>query len=391
MYAASSSVCFTEAVSAAALAYMANTSSIDRLNIMAQESYGRALAGMMVAMSKKDTATSDETLAAVAALSVYEGISGRKSRGEPFTLHRLGMSTILKLRGPDQFRTRFGRDVFVTINRFLLWKDLQEGRRPTLGLADWPVGLHSNPTVESSARIAVRVADVCGRTREAAEVAHSDRDSGWMQRLEILIQDALDLNQEVQEQLDNPPKDWRWWSLPVLCRKASASNKDSKSNDSDDGQSSSATIPSRIDIYPSPTIATHWNTVRGNHLAIFSAFRTLSFLTRQCPSFVSPALPSLADLHKMLNATITDICASIVFLVGDVDASGTLSDTGTRIQGGHVLALIWVLHLMCGSDGLKPGLKAWMLKVLARLGTAGGVRQALDLRRLHSESTPSKP
>ena len=72
MLAASPSVCFTEAVKAAALAYMANMSSIDRLNKMAQESYGRALTGMMLAMSYKDTATSDETLAAVAALSVYE-------------------------------------------------------------------------------------------------------------------------------------------------------------------------------------------------------------------------------------------------------------------------------------------------------------------------------
>ena len=77
MFAASPSPCFVEAVSAAALAYMANTSSMDHLNKMAQESYGRALAGVMLAMSNEDTARSDETLAAVAALSAYEVCAAR--------------------------------------------------------------------------------------------------------------------------------------------------------------------------------------------------------------------------------------------------------------------------------------------------------------------------
>ncbi|MCJ1418353.1 hypothetical protein MMC32_004700 [Xylographa parallela] len=394
MYAASPSVCFTDAVSAAALAYMANTSSIDRLNKMAQETYGRALAGMMLAMSDKATATSDETLAAVAALAVYEAISGRKSRREPFTLHRLGLSTIIKLRGPDQFRSSFGRDVFVAINKILLWRDLQDQRRPTLGLNDWPAGLYSNPAMEFSARLAVRVVDLCGRTREAAEVAPADTDVEWLQNLETLIQDALDIDQEVQHHLDNPPKNWHWWSLPVPWRGTAASNtssSSSESDESDDGQHSAPMYPSHIDIYPSLTIATHWNTVRGNRLPIIRTFRTLSLLTRQHPLIAFPALPSLTDLQTSLNTTIADICASVPFLVGDFDASGALSDTGARIQGGHVLSLIWALHMLCGINGLEPGLKAWMLKVLARMGTAGGVKQGLVLSKLHSEPMVPKP
>ena len=309
-------------------------------------------------------------------------------------MHRLGLSTILKLRGPDQFRTPFGRDVFVAINRILLWKDLQEQRRPTLGLIDWPVALHSNPAVESSARLAVRVVDVCGRAREAAEVALADRDLEWMQSLGLLIQDALDVDQEVQQQLDSPPKNWRWWSLPVpWATRPASSNSSSSSEPGENGdtQHSSAMYPSRIDIYPNLTIATHWNTVRGNRLPIFRTFRNLSLLTQQHPLFGFPTLPSVADLTNSLNATVADICASVPFLVGDVDASGRLSDTGARIQGGHVLALIWALHMMCGIDGLEPGLKAWMLGVLARMGTAGAFKQGLVLSRLHSEPTVPRP
>ncbi|MCJ1380885.1 hypothetical protein MMC17_003994 [Xylographa soralifera] len=249
--------------------------------------------------------------------------------------------------------------------------------------------------MEFAARLAVRVVDVCGRTREAADVAHADRDMGWMQRLGILIQDALDVDQEVQQHLDNPPKGWRWWSLPVPFAKPPASNtssSSSESGESDDGQHSSSLMhPSRIDIYPTLTVATHWNTVRGNRLPIFRTFRNLSLLTQQHPLFAFPALPSLADLRNSLNATTTDICASVPFLVGEVDASGALSDTGARPQGGHVLALIWGLHMLCGVDGLEPGLKAWMLKVLARMGTAGGIKQGLVLSRLHSEPTDPKP
>ena len=249
--------------------------------------------------------------------------------------------------------------------------------------------------MEFSARLAVRVVDVCGRTREAAEVAYAHRDVEWMQSLGILIQDVLDIDQEVQQQLDNPPKDWCWRSLPIPSANTSASTNSSSSSGSseiDDGQRqySLDTYPSRIDLYPNLTVATHWNTVRGNRLPIFRTFRTLSLLAQQHPFFAFPTLPSIAALHSSLNDTIADICASVPFLVGDVNASGALSDTGTRIKGGHVLALIWALHMMCGIDGLEPGLRAWMLKILARMGTAGGVKQGLVLSQLHSEAMVPK-
>ncbi|MCJ1398274.1 hypothetical protein MMC11_001471 [Xylographa trunciseda] len=394
MYAASSSVCLTEAIKAAALAYMANTASIEHLDKMAQESYGRALAAAMSAMSCTETATSDETLSAILALAVYEVISGRQCRTDHFALHREGLSTILKMRGQAQFRTPLGRVLFASINKILLWKDLQDRRRPTLAITDWPDGLHNDPAMDFSARLAVRVADVSGRTREAAEVAYADRDMKWLQSLGVLIQDTLDLDQEVQHHINNPPEDWRWWSLPVPLANNSASSSSSgasESDDSDDGQHSQPSYPSRMDIYPTATIGSHWNTVRGTRLPIFRAFRILSLLVRQHPFVTFPSLPSSVDVYTALNTTVTDICASIPFLMGDVDASGARSNTIGRPRGEHVIVLLWLLHMLCGIDGLEPGLKAWILKVLERMGTAGGVRQGLVLSLVHSEPSVPKP
>ncbi|MCJ1388911.1 hypothetical protein MMC18_001762 [Xylographa bjoerkii] len=390
MYAASSSVCVTEAISAAALAYMANTSSIDHLDRLARESYGRALVSVMSAMGNKKTATSDETLTAISALGVYETISGQMNQDDPIALHRQGLSTILKLRGPSQFRRPLGRSLFIGINKILLWRDLKEGRRPTLAITDWPDGVYSNPAIEFSARLAVRVVDVCGRTREAAEVAHADRDGEWMQSLGALIQDTLDVNQDVQDHLDKQPENLHWWSLPLPWASAPASNSSSSasdSGDSDHGPPSLSRYPSRIDIYPTLTVASHWNTVRGTRLPLFRVFRSLSSLTQQHPFFTFPTLPSSANLHVALTTTINDICASVPFLLGDVNASGTLSDISARMQGGHIVVLMWGLHMLCGIDGLEPGLKAWMIKVLERMGTAGGVKQALILSRLHTQPT----
>ncbi len=72
MYSASSSVHLVKAVEAAALAHLANTSSIDRLTVLARRAYGKALLDLGVAIRSKTRATADETLATLNLLANYE-------------------------------------------------------------------------------------------------------------------------------------------------------------------------------------------------------------------------------------------------------------------------------------------------------------------------------
>jgi hypothetical protein len=72
MYRTSSSIHLTEAVKAAALANMANTSSIEHLNRMALRSYGKALQDLRAAINDNTRATADDTFAVLILLPVYE-------------------------------------------------------------------------------------------------------------------------------------------------------------------------------------------------------------------------------------------------------------------------------------------------------------------------------
>lgn len=72
MYSACSSVHLVRAVEAAALAHLANTSSIDRLAVLARRAYGKALLDLGVALRSKTRATADETLATLNLLANYE-------------------------------------------------------------------------------------------------------------------------------------------------------------------------------------------------------------------------------------------------------------------------------------------------------------------------------
>lgn len=75
MYSACSSIHLVKAVEAAALAHLANTSSIDRLAVLARRAYGKALLDLGVALRSKTRATADETLATLNLLANYEVLS----------------------------------------------------------------------------------------------------------------------------------------------------------------------------------------------------------------------------------------------------------------------------------------------------------------------------
>ena len=61
-----------DAVKACALANLANASKISELDALAGRSYGFALKGLHGAMSKRETATSNDTFATMMLLAAYE-------------------------------------------------------------------------------------------------------------------------------------------------------------------------------------------------------------------------------------------------------------------------------------------------------------------------------
>lgn len=347
---------------------------------------------------------------------IHQLITGEQPFGELFHAHSGGQSTLIRMRGSAQFSSPVGRSLFATTNRVLLWRDLGERKRPTLGLADWPIGVYASSLGDISARLSVRVADVCGRARELKEVAICERNEIWAESLKVVIRDALDADQEVQRNIDDAPKDWRWRSLPTRspspCVSTSASSSADQSSDTessdlacaslfrravrpstdpeiDEDEEGTSSYPLRIDTYPTMAVATLWNAVRGVRLHLLHALYEISLLLRQHPIWPPPSLPTPAVVRATVLATVNDICASVPYLLGDIGTHGALrcfnSTAGDRGKLSNSMALLWSLHKVCRVPNLEPGLKVWIVRVLKRIGTVGEMRQALNPSRMHSK------
>ncbi len=321
------------------------------------------------------------------------------------------------MRGSAQFSSPVGRSLFASTNRVLLWRDLADRKRPTLGLADWPLGVYASWLGDISARLSGRVADVCGRAREIKEVAICKRDGVWAESLRVVIREVLDADQEVQRNIDDAPEDWRWRSLPTRssspCVSTSASSSAHQSSDTESSDTACASLfprivepsddaeihgdhertssyPLRIDTYPTKAVATLWNAVRCVRLHLFHTLYELLLLLQKHPIWPPPSLPTPAVVRGTVLANVNDICASVPYLLGDIDTNGTLrcfsSIAGDRGKLSNSIALLWSLHKVCRVPNLEPGLEAWVVRVLERIGTVGEMRQALNLSRMHSTS-----
>ncbi len=320
------------------------------------------------------------------------------------------------MRGPAQFASSVGRNLFATTNRMLILRDLADRNRPTLGLADWPVSVYACWLGDISARLSVRVADVCGRVIDLMDVAVGDRDEAWAESLRVVIYDALDADRDVQRNIDDAPKDLRWWSLPSRspspCVSTSAFIPARPSSDPrflysacaslfpravepsngaaiDEDQQQTPLYPLRIDTYPTMAVASLWNSVRCVRLHLFRTLYELFSCLQQHPVLPSHTLPTPAVVRANVLTTVNDICASVPYLLGDIDTNGALrsfrSTAGDRGKLSNNIALLWSLHKVCRVPNLEPGLKAWIIRVLERIGTVGEMRQALNLSRMHSK------
>ena len=361
-------------------------------------------------------------------------ITGQQSFDEIFHAHTQGQSAILGMRGPAQLDTPVGRSLFAQTNRVLLWRDCASAYSPRFGYSDWPDVVYSCWLGELSARLSVKVVDVIRLAKDVREVPDLERNELWDQSLKIVCQAAVELDREIQQSLDKAPENWRWKSISPLSRSPSPFRPSSTSsssahpnssfegspspntqfglstpfstaffaafpglkhdvrsgNDEDDDEPEPTSYPRRIDVYPTVAVAMLWNTIRVVRLPLFSTMRDLLLLNTHSPRPQSNNLPTPSTLRATLHTTILDITASLPFLLGDITSTGALkaqNDTAGE-RGGLAMnvSTLWMLHKICRVPGLEPGLRAWIIEVIERIGTRGGIRQGLNLAKMHKES-----
>ena len=352
--------------------------------------------------------------------------------GHYFHAHLIGQSAILKMRGPAQFATPIGRLLFGMTNRVLLFRDLVLRQRPTLGIVDWPMTVYPIPQVDQGTRLTVRIVDICGRAREAGDVPLKRRQEAWVESLKCLATDALDADRDLQHHFQEAPAKWQCRSLlvrgdqyslftspptstfkylfdpesltpfsapplPTLFTPEPGLHGNNKPNND---HPQTPWYPPRIDLYANLGIAVQWNTLRCIRLFLLRTMLDLIILSQQ--HAISPCPPSPPpDLHACMIATATDICASVPFILGDIDVAAVLLTAGARPNDDWALpgermkpytamTFLWTLFHSCRVAMLEPAMRDWISEVMERMSIKGHFKIGFSLSQQVARSASSR-
>ena len=299
-------------------------------------------------------------------------------------------------------------------NRTLMWRDLASLDVPALGnrnlaLSDWPADLYPSHLGDISARLCIRVIEACDQLKLAMKTPSINRGDRWDHRIRAIAKEILVLDQAIKDCYQHEAQEWQprrttvqnendpsrflkpellglsnamlleadWSSIPKLrIMKASKPLGDRKE---------STSCPSHIDVYPSHSVATLWNSVRVLRLYVLRAMVDLWILDYQRNIGLREDLPAPETLYTQMSSTVEEICASVPFLMGDVDDSGNLRAFQGRksMKPTATIGLIWTLHRLCRIPALQPSVKSWLFDNFTRIGGTGGLKVALAMRRMH--------
>jgi len=342
---------FAEALAAVSMASFANRTSIEHLVFRARRSYGRALFMINEALNSEAEAKSDCLLTSLFLIGKYENISGDKAT--LFETHGPGQIELLRLRGAEQFGTSRGRNLYNLVHSRQRLQDLNQRRRPNnLFNASFDKH-HPGPHAMKLARILAKVTELYSAVPCVSnEPLHR---SGWEIR-------ALDLEQEMHRWIDDAPEMLHYWSIFPSYPSV---NTD---------PSTSHLYPKSMFIFKNIQVATGWNVFWcGRIYLLRSMLEYRNGLTAQGSQ--DSVLPSESEIYQSLQDTVDNICATVPFLLGEVDSHGALStESRRRALGGYYL--VWSLHVTGSVRCLPFTQEAWIADRLMHIGHVFGIKQA---------------
>lgn len=121
--------CLQKATLALSLRNFANRHAVTDLTSKITEAYSEALKSTNQALADQYLAKHDGTLAAVFLLSLYESLAPRAVRGS-WKAHVHGALQLLRLRGPEQFSTSAGQQLFRLVHTPILLRAFKNGEEP---------------------------------------------------------------------------------------------------------------------------------------------------------------------------------------------------------------------------------------------------------------------
>ncbi|KAI1161687.1 hypothetical protein F5B18DRAFT_627264 [Nemania serpens] len=433
------------ALDAVALAALSNVRLSPRTMLRAQQEYIAVLTQTNRALKDPIMCKTDDTLAAVVLLGIYEVITcADDSYIDRWVKHVDGAEKLLEIRGSDQLTRREGLDIFTHLRTQIILSRIFQERYPSPILAQLTeqAEKYRDPgdrILDQLSTVVIRLADLCADVKNKRIVKPSE-----------IIRTALSIDADLVSLLINVAPSWSYttFRVPTL---------DGKYN-------TKAVWGSHYHIYSSIAAASLWNNYRSARIVVQELiFDTLRYLegSRQHSTSTSTNYPQQDELAGQCRQTILqlseDICATVPFhfglrmgddifedsLSGPTGASNgptpvaiqspflatssspsmspnllgeaSLSDAEARpvsmlnssqtkssqhllshlpspfeVVGAGGFTLMWPLLVAANSGVAAYGLRQWIITCLDKIGHSMGINQALSMAKLLREGMQSR-
>ncbi|EAL93501.2 putative C6 transcription factor [Aspergillus fumigatus Af293] len=343
------------AVDATALVTLSNEIREPSLIVKARYLYGMALQRLRQALQSRTQAVRDETLASVVLLSIFEDITGE--RNGLASSHTVGLEMLMKLRGMSQFGHAQGRDLFNFAYTHTHTEFLALGDKPRFK-TDWIAGLlDSADPVHRLMLLASKVSQIFLESSSLQASAGAEE----VGRLVSCIEDAKSVDLEFAAWSQGLPDNW----LPLIIY--------TQTHES-------------LMTYQQITIAAIWNYYRAVRIILLKVIlRLRDQLASAVGAFgvCSERLQGEPMILESIQEMITDVCRSIPFAFGHVDAMGnaipTSSEGKLHIRAFQGYSMVWPLWYISSCGLATPEQSHQVRTVLARVGSTLGIKLALIL------------
>ncbi|KAG8165093.1 hypothetical protein KVR01_005368 [Diaporthe batatas] len=307
--------------------------------------YGTGVRGLREALQGKESAKSDTVLATTILLGVYEGLASGDADKIAYTQHFRAALELLRLRGPEQFSSKHGTEMFDLVMESLM---RQYDLSTVIGDDDiirWSTQASSIPRANRPHLTSMRMLDL--RSKLASLLASPRRDSEATRKAVKILMTAQEFERRVTQYYE---------SEDLMAKKNLWHTK-----------SESAHI-----VYPDWWTATRWLNKYAFRLLICHIIADVSNWLAESADPWPQTLGTTAS--HTAKEDIHNIIASIPYLcswkgIGEDPPKGAKSPCGSddaaSVEGITNLMVIWPLVLAAESQFVTPEQKEY---VQGRLG-----------------------
>ncbi|KAL5354366.1 hypothetical protein ACLOAV_000455 [Pseudogymnoascus australis] len=361
------------ALSAASFAAFGNRPGGKALLTKAQEEYSKAISHVNDALRDPVAQKTDETLASVMLLGMYETILSRPVAMAAWGSHIDGAVMLVKLRGKKQLRTRVGNALFVAVRNLMFINCLSTGKKPDWNMDLWRSESEDGDVREVVNRLALQMAEL--RYEINGLMTLAERTPENVSKVQDAMRRSWEIEQMLQDWIANIPSGLRFTTVAWVESISSDQLLDSE------------VYPGRIDTFPDVWIGSVWTLLRVTRMFVSGAVvRCAAWLNTSVDYRTTPEYAAAARLGT---DAVNDIIAGVPYHLGWKANKGTLQrfavagdncfsfgDNQNKPRALGAYLSTWPIFSASCSDFATDAQRTWLRGRLNYITDVMGINQA---------------